>query len=217
MIGIILAAAIAAQGETAKLLAKVDGHDIGSVVYKTDFAADHSWIESFVSTLEINGHRFENSTTVHFSADGKALEDDEKETVDGQVSENQTIKFHDKTATVTDALSGETSTFTAPDDPPTLDPSDSWFVISKPKIGDKAVASSFSSEEKWHTTTVTYVEDRSFKLGDQTIPGHLLRHQHPKDSYEEIVDDHGLPLQVDLPASNGAPALRFVRSPYTDI
>lgn len=213
----VAAATAAAQAQTAKLVAKLGDHEIGRVVYKTDFAPDHSWTESFTSTLNFNNHQFEDSTLVRFSADGKALEDDEKETVDGIVRRNEEIKFHDKTAEVSDKLTGESKTFTAPDSPPTLDPSDSWFVVTKPKIGDKATASSFSSEEGWHTTTVTYVEDRSFKLGDQTIQGHVLRHDHPKDSYEELVDDHGLPLEVDLPSAEGQPALKFVRSPYTDL
>ena len=211
------AAQAQAQAQTAKMVAQLGGHDIGTVVYTTSIGEDHSWHESFISKLNLNGHEFEDRTMVRFSAAGKAQEDDEKETVDGEVRRNETIKFHDKTAEVTNVMTGETKTVTAPDDPPTLDPSDSWFVITKPKIGDAATASSFSSEEGWHTTTVTYVEDRPFKLGDQTIQGHLLRHKHPKDSYEELVDDHGLPLEVDLPGANGEPGLKFVRSPYTDL
>jgi hypothetical protein len=212
--GLILTRAMAPGDATVKLVGKIDGQDIGTTVYTRTMQPDHSWIEVLDSKLEGNGSSLKSDMKVHFSAQGLCMEEDEKEIVNDEVKRDATVKFSSSGAVVTDKVSGKTTTYNAPSSPPTLDPSDLWWVKTKPKIGDKGIASSFSIDDGWRTTTVTYVEDRLYKLGDKTIHAHLIRHENPKDTHDEIVDDEGMPLDIEVPGANG---LHFVRTPYTDL
>jgi hypothetical protein len=214
LLGALLATSQSRTDQTAKLIGRIDGHEVGSATYARKLLPDKSWEETLTSKMEVPGASLESDFKIHFSADGHAISEEDKEMEGDSVKEDSTVKFENGLATVTNKLTGTSKTFNAPSDPSWIDPSDSWFVKTKPKIGDKAVASSFSIEEGWRTTTVTYLSDKPFKLGDQTIQGHELRHENPKDSHVEIVDDQGLPLEIEVP---GAQGLHFTRTPYTDL
>jgi hypothetical protein len=214
LITLFAAVSLSASAETVTLFGTFEGEEVATVKISIEVAADHSVVKSYTSKMTFPGNIIDSESTIHFSADGLSVDETEKESLNGVVKRDLLLAFSPTGVTVTDKLNGEKKTYLAPASPTTKDPSDLWFVKEAPRVGDKAVASSFSTEDGWRTTTVSFVQDKPFMLGEKSVTGHLIKHENPKNSHNELVDDNGLPLEFDVAE---VPGLHFSRNQYQKV
>ncbi len=195
----LAAASVSTFAETATLVGTFGKTEVGTGTFTITPQRDRTMTENTVFKIALNGQKIEVQSTVHISQEGMTLRADQKEVVNGAVQKDVSIQYTLKAAIVTNKATGEKKTYPIPVGAKTTDPSGLWFVTSKPKIGAKSVATAFSVDLfAWRKTVRVYVGDQPFTLDGKKIVGHQLKDDSDGHTVLALVDDHGLPLDLDL-------------------
>jgi hypothetical protein len=192
-------AALGCAQSTAKLVATFQGHDIGTATFTVTPQRDRSFIQTTLFSLSVTGNRIEISTTERIDGEGRTLHSESKQVANGVVQRNVEVKFTAKGAEVTDKKAGTKKMYPLPAGADTRDPSGLWFLVTRPKAGQTATAISFSIDKNaWRKTKRKYIGDKPFTLDGKKIMGHQVQDESDGTSVSALVDDRGLPLDLEI-------------------
>jgi hypothetical protein len=199
----LAAASLCATAQTATLVCTIDGKPTGTAAFSIVAGPNRSYVQTTIfnitSTITQDKQNDKLESVVSQSFDGMPLEDDEKESLNGVVQRNVSVLFTVRGATVTDKATGKKTPYPLPSGMSMKDISGLWFISVRPRVGDKSSATSFSVQTlAWTKTTRTYVGDETITLDGKKVTGHKLKDEDGATSITTLIDDHGLPLVVDI-------------------
>ena len=91
----------------------------------------------------------------------------------------------------------ETKRFPLPKGMSMADPSEFWFIKSKPKPGTTVRAATLNlMGTGWEATQTTYIGKTQVQIGNKRVAGHRVRSEGKGRVVEVIVDDRGMPLTI---------------------
>ncbi len=206
----LVAASALASAQTVTLVGTFGGREVGAATFTIEAQPDHSYLQTFTLKIDLNGTKIENRSASRIAPTGQTLSEEDKETLNGTIRKDLSIIYSPVGASVVDRLAGKTKSYPIPAGANAKDLSALWFVTLKPKLGAKLVATTFSVDQMaWQKATTTYVSDQKVKVGGKLVKGHQMMHVSPGPTLLMVIDDHGLPLEFNLP---GVTDMHFRRS-----
>ncbi len=186
------------------------------VIGRFTFALDKSNLShtTQVSRMELwpEGHQFQILSTSVMKQDGFQVQDEDVETEDGTDSASVIAVYTKQGADFTDRVTKTKKLYPLPKGWSLDDPSEAWFIFSKPKVGAASTYCAFSTDKrKWIKRTRTYTGDTTIVVGGKKVTGHWLVVKDNDDGsdFSMVVDDQGMPLKFD------AQGIEFIRTEDT--
>jgi len=199
MLAALCAVAASASSQSVELVGTVQGKPIGSGTFSITPGPNHTQIQRIVMTLAAGGHHAQLEETVKLAADGSTAESDWKEINDGTVAKNLKVVSDAKHAILTDMLTGTKKTYPVPSGSNVKNPSQLWFITIRPSAGSTYSATEFDTDKMgWQTTTRKYSGDVAVTVHGRKIMGHMVSDQDANQTTMIVLDDHGLPLSVEV-------------------
>jgi hypothetical protein len=195
----IAASATAADAESVKLIAMSGSSNVGTAVVTVVANRDQTVTDSADFNLALEGKKLELFSTSRVGPTGRVLTQEERQSVDGKVVANVTIQYTATAAVVTDHVTGNVKSYPVPKGAIVDAIGGLWFISLRPKIGQKAKCAVFSPTQRvWHDTERTYESDENVTVGPTQVLGHKLRDHSSGEDVRSVVDDRGLPLEIDI-------------------
>ena len=192
------------------LAAVVGDQIIGRATFSIQKAP--SGLTTEVSQIDLwpEGHRVQILATSIMKLDGYQVQDGQTQSEDGVDSESVLAVYSKAGADLSDRVAKTKKLYALPKGWTLDDPSEAWFISSKPKLGASSTYCAFSTEKrKWIKRTRTYPRDVSVTVGTKKINGHeiVVRDNDEAGSdFSMIVDDQGMPLKFE------ADGVQYVRT-----
>lgn len=194
-----LTLAACACADSVKLIATYSGKDVGTAVVTITPNRDQTVTDSTTLSLAVNGHKLELYSTSRIGPTGRVLTEVQRQTQDGAVKSNVSIKYSADAAVLTDHVGGEVKSFPIPKGANVDAISGLWFISVRPKVGAKAKSYVFSpSLRQWQETERTYEGDTTLTVGQSKVTGHKLHDKSLREDVHAVVDDKGLPIEIDF-------------------
>lgn len=158
------------------------------------------------TTLSIKTNQPNAAATVSLTAvhklDGTPISETSTTTVqygDRKLMETRAVTFQGRTATLKTTRDGKTETVSvaAPAGAELRDKTVTWFISSKPKIGETSSRHSFSMEsKKWAQATGKYHGLKEVQVGNRKQKLHYITEEGARGKVEVYVDDKGVPQMI---------------------
>ena len=195
----LCAAAGSASAQSVDMVATRNGKPAGSGAFTITSGPNHSYIQTIVLKLSIEGQSFELNEVEKIGFDGSTLQSETKAYSNGKVQSNTSILYNTKEAIVTDLATGAKSHFPIPPQSSVKDPAQLWFISLRPHLGSALSATTFDQNSKaWQKTTRTYVADVPVTVHGLKVTGHEVKDESGEQTLVSILDDHGLPYAFEV-------------------
>jgi|GEM_PF-3007908 len=196
LIAILVCGTLAAVASAVNLTITVGGQKFGTGSVDMKALPNGNLSFTIAMNIDVNGIKSSFKAVEVSKADGMPVTSTEtRDEMQGKVEEVKT--YGPTSVTVKTTTGGKTTskTYPYPKTGTVKSPSNSWFLVFKPKVGTSYTSWSLNDDtHQWEKETTTYTGDQNITVGGKSIKAHLITHTKGK----LYVDEKGIPYRIEM-------------------